>query len=188
MPIAGEGWELHVVRQKEQRRANDGRRRTASKYQVFHDGVAQSGAGLKGTMAESRGPGANQPTGNGKRVEEGRYPLATQAGAKYVTWNYKDSDSPRAEKKPGFELLSTGQRSEILVHPGQGFVASVGCLNPCASLPKSSELITYTSSRRRVIALIEEMKDFLGSDFPKTNGKKIRRAFVVIDGEPALDP
>jgi hypothetical protein len=73
-----------------------------------------------------------------------------------------------------------------LVHPGQGFLASVGCINPCTSLPKPSETITYISSRRRVISLIEDMKSFLGADFPTSNGKRIPRAFVVIDGEPSL--
>jgi hypothetical protein len=166
---------MHIVREKEQRRASDGKRRTVGKYQVFHDGVAQSGPSMSGTVAESRGPGANKPRGNGKRVEEGRYPLATQ-----------DSESETAKPKPGFELTSTGQRAEILVHPGRGFLASVGCINPCTSLPKATELITYAPSRKRVIALIEDMKAFLGSDFPTKNGKKINRAFVVIDGEPSL--
>jgi hypothetical protein len=184
MPITGVGWEMHVVRQTEQRRPSDGRRRTVGRYQVFHDGVAQDGRDLKGSVAESRGPGANRPAGNGKRIEAGRYPLATQGGTNYVTWKYKESESAKAKPKPGFELLSTGERSEILVHPGQGFVASIGCINPCTSLPNASELITYVSSRKRVISLIEDMKAFLGSDFPKTNGKKIAKAFVVIDGEP----
>jgi hypothetical protein len=39
-------------------------------------------------------------------------------------------------------------------------------------------------SRKRVIALIEDMKRFLGTDFPGRNGKRIPKAFVVIDGEP----
>lgn len=186
MPIVGEGWELHVVRETEQRRDSDGRRRTVGRYQVFHDGVAQAGADMKGSMAESRGPGANKPAGNGRRVEAGRYPLATQNGSKYVTFGYKNSESASARPKPGFELTSTGERAEILVHPGQGFVASVGCLNPCTSLPNNSELITFKSSRRRVISLIEDMKSFLGASFPSTNGKKIPTAFVVIDGEPTL--
>jgi hypothetical protein len=186
MPITGEGWEMNIVRESEQRRASDGRRRTVGKYQVFHDGVAQAGPDMKGTVAESRGPGANKPAKNGKRVEEGRYPLFTQDGTKYKTFNYKDSESPKAIPKPGFELKSTGQRSEILVHPGQGFLASIGCINPCTSLPKASELIDYVPSRKRVISLIEDMKSFIGADFPKSNGKRIPRAFVVIDGEPSM--
>ena len=72
MPIEGSGWEFHIVRQSEQKRASDGKRRTVGKYQIFHDGVKQTGAGLSGTVAETRGPGANKPAANNRRVEEGR--------------------------------------------------------------------------------------------------------------------
>jgi hypothetical protein len=81
-------------------------------------------------------------------------------------------------------VVGPAQRREILVHPGQGFLASIGCINPCTSLPNRNELIDYAPSRRRVIALIEDMKSFLGSDFPTRNGRRIPRAFVVIEGEP----
>jgi hypothetical protein len=184
MPITASGWELHIVRKSEQRRASDGKRRTVGTYQVFHDGVAQTGPGMKGMVAESRGPGANAPAGNGKRIEAGRYPLHTQEGEKYVTWGYKESESKTAKPKPGIELKGTGKRSEILIHPGQGFLASIGCINPCTSLPNADELIDYAPSRRRVIAVIEDIKAFLGKDFPSTNEKDVPRAFVVIDGEP----
>lgn len=184
MPIEGIGWEFHVVRKVEQRRPSDGKRRTVGTYRVFHDGVAQSRAGLSGTVAETRGPGANRPAGNNRRVEVGRYPLFTQDGAKYVTHGYKDSESTSARPKPGLELKSTGQRAEILIHPGQGFLASVGCINPCKSLPDAAETIDYVPSRARVIAIIEDLKAFAGSAFPGTNGKRIPKAFVVIDGEP----
>jgi len=187
MEIKGEGWEMLIVRKSEQRRPSDGKRRTVGTYQVFHDGVAQKGPGMKGMVAESRGPGANKPAKNGKRIEEGRYPLSTQNGTKYKTFGFKDSESATALPKPGFELNSTGKRSEILVHPGQGFLASVGCINPCTSLPNASEMITYVSSRKRVIALIEDMKSFIGTDFPRSNGKPIPRAFVVVDGEPTFE-
>jgi hypothetical protein len=86
--------------------------------------------------------------------------------------------------KPGLELNNTDQRTEILMHPGNGFLRSVGCINPCMSLPDASEDITYSLSRRRTIAIIEDLKSYLGTDFPSTNGKKIPRATVVIDGEP----
>ena len=184
MPITGSGWEFHVVRKSEQRRPSDGKRRTVGQYQVFHDGVKQTGAGLSGTVAETRGPGANKPAKNNRRVEVGRYPLFTQDGSKYVTIGYKDSESTSAKPKPGLELKDTGQRSEILIHPGQGFLASVGCLNPCTSLPKASETIDFVPSRKRVIAIINDLKTYVGGTFPTKNGKKIPNAFVVIDGEP----
>lgn len=186
MPISGSGWEMHIVRRSEQRRSSDGKVRTVGTYEVFHNGVLQKGPAMRGMIAESRGPGANRPAGNGRRVEAKSYPLFTQDGTNYKTYGYKDSLSETAKPKPGLELRSTGERTEILVHPGNGFLRSVGCINPCTSLPNARESITYESSRARVITLIEDMKKFLGAAFPKTNGKKIPRAFVVIDGEPSL--
>jgi hypothetical protein len=185
MPITGNGWEFHIVRKEEQKRS-DGRRRTVGIYKVFHEGVARIGTDFSGMVAEAKGPGANAPAGNGRRIEAGRYPMATQAGARYVTFGYKEDDDPDVAPKPGLELTHTGKRSEILIHPGQGFLSSIGCINPCTNLPKADEPIDYVGSRQRVIAIIEDLKEFLGKDFPKTNGKKIPRAFVVIDGEPPV--
>ena len=184
MPITKEGWELHIVRETVQRRASDGRRRTTGRYQVYHDGIAQSGADLCGMTAESKGPGANHPADNGKRIGEGRYPLSTHAPGRYATFDYKNSEDPDAEPKPALELKGTGERYDILVHPGHDFLASVGCINLCRSLPNAQEPISYAPSRKRVIAVINDLKNYLGSDFPKSNGKKIVKASVVIDGEP----
>jgi len=184
LPITGSGWEMHIVRASEQHHANDGRVRTVGTYQVYHNGTAQNGPDMQGATAESRGPGANRPAGNGKRVEPGRYPLDTQDGENYKTLNYNPSEDPGDGPRPGFELLSTGQRKEILVHPGHGFLASIGCINPCTSLPNENEPISYVSSRRRVISLIEDMKRFAGTGFPHVNGREIPNCFVVIDGEP----
>jgi hypothetical protein len=184
MPIEKKGWEFHIVRKSEQRRSSDGKRRTVGEYQIFHDGVRRTGAGLSGTVAETRGRGANKPAGNNRRVEEGRYPLFTQDGAKFVTIGFKDSESVFAKPKPGLELKQTGQRSEILIHPGQGFLASIGCINPCTSLPNAAEMIDFKPSRKRVIAIINDLKAFADDDFPTKNGKRIPNAFVVIDGEP----
>lgn len=148
--------------------------------------MLQTDPSLQGQIAESRGPGANRPGQNGKRIEEGRYPLATQGTptTRYHTFDYAESESSRAKPKPGFELSVPGPRTGILVHPGIGFLASVGCLNPCTALPDATENIAYAGSRRRVIALIEDMKDFLGGDFPRVGEKHIPHAFAVIDGEP----
>jgi hypothetical protein len=186
MPIQNTGWELHVVRSSEQRRATDGKRRTVGTYQVFHDGIAQTGPGLSGTIAETRGPGANKPAANNRRIEPGRYPLFTQGGTKYVTHGFPNSESRHAQPKPGLELKQTGMRSEILIHPGQGFLSSIGCINPCTRLPLATEMIDYLPSRKRVIAIIDDLKAFAGAGFPATNGKRIPNAFVVVDGDPAF--
>jgi hypothetical protein len=187
MPIKGTDWEFHIIRQSEQRRDSDGKRRTVGVYQVYHGGVAQGGKGLSGTVAETRGPGDNSTPGNNRRIEAGRYPLYTQAGSKYVTIGYKDSDSISARPRPGIELKDTGARSEILIHPGIGFLASIGCINPCTRLPDASEMIDFIPSRRRVIAIIEDLRSYVAS-FPDSNGKRIANAFVVIDGEPSYVP
>ena len=187
MPIKNEGWEFHIVRTSEQRRATDGKRRTVGSYQIFHNGVKQTGAGLSGTVAETRGPGANKPAKNNRRIEPGRYPLFTQGGTKYVTHGFADSESTTAKPKPGLELKDTGQRSEILIHPGQKFLASVGCINPCTKQPKATELIDYVPSRKRVIAIINDLKNFAGANFPTKNGKRIPNAFVVVDGDPVFE-
>jgi len=184
MAITGKGWEFHLVRKSTQRRSSDGKVRTVGRYQIYHDGVKATGWHASGTTAETKGPGANKPAGNGRRIEAGRYPLATQAGSKYVTHNYSTSLSPKVYPKPGLELMKTGARAEILIHPGIGFVASIGCINPCTSLPRAEEYIDYDWSRKRVIAIIADLAAYLGKRWPTKNGFAIPNAFAVIDGEP----
>jgi hypothetical protein len=190
MPIKGTGWEFHLVRKSEQRRHSDGKIRTVGMYQIFHDGVKAKGPHMSGMTAETRGDSNNSDNndkaGNGRRIEAGTYPLATQAGTKYVTHGYSKSLSPRVYPKPGIEVMNTGKRQEILIHPGIGFLASIGCINPCKSLPLAGEPIDYVPSRARVIEIIEDLKAYLGADFPKKNGHPIPRAWLVVDGEPTL--
>jgi hypothetical protein len=182
--ILREGWELLIKRRLEQTRGK--KVRTVGTYEVYHDGVLRTDLSLQGQMAESRGPGANRPRGNGKRIEEGRYALATQgtSATKYHTFDYSSSDKKTAKPKPAFEITVPGPRTGILIHPGVGFLASIGCLNPCLNLPDASEDIDYVGSRKRVIALIDDMATFVGRDFPTSGERHIPRAFAVIDGEP----
>jgi hypothetical protein len=175
---------MHIVRHTEQQRPGSSKRRTVGTYQVFHDGVPQTGADLSGTVAETRGPGANRPMGNNRRVTPGRYPLFSQDGARFVTIGFRNSNSFGHLPKPGLELKDTDQRAEILIHPGRGFLSSIGCINPCTSLPDADEPIDFIPSRRRVISIIEDLRAFAGTGFPTKNGRKIPNAFVVIDGEP----
>lgn len=180
MPITGAGWELHIQRQTTQTRGT--RSRTIGVYQVFHDGRPQ--AGLSGTAVETKGPGDNRVAGNGRRVEAGAYPLATQAGSHYVTIGYRVSADSDQTPKPGLELTDTGNRREILVHPGHGFLASIGCINLTAPLADGATDIPFVDSRDRVIAAIDDLRAFLGDTFPHHNGRPILNAHVVIDGEP----
>ena len=186
MPITGNGWEFHMIRTENQTRLTaTPKTRTVGTYQVYHNGVAQTATDLSGMFAETRGPGNNGPSGiNKRRIEAGRYPLATQDGGKYCTIDYTSNGSPSALRRPSLELLETGDRTEILIHPGQGFVWSIGCINPCTSLPDWSEPITFSNSRRRTISIIDDLADFLGGGFPAFNGRRIPNAHFVIDNEP----
>ena len=191
MPITGQGWEFHILRVTEQKRGSE--TRTVGRYQVFHDGspiaaITVDGVEvpLFGTVAESKGPGQNATpatSANPSRILSGRYPLMTSGGPNYVTNGFRD-DLEIKPKMPGIELRKTGNRTAILIHPGKNeFLSSIGCINPCTSLPDASENIDYPGSRRRVVALIEDMKQFLGN-VPAAGDVAILNAFTVIDGEP----
>jgi hypothetical protein len=177
MPITGVGWEILVERVKEERR--DNRLRTRGKYQVFRDGVLV--AGLGGSCVETRGPGDNSEEDNGKRIEQGRYPLGTHDGARFATINY-----PNTGRRPALKLNKTNKRTDILIHPASGFKSTIGCINLSRTLANAQADIDGTDSRKRVIAVIEDLKNFLAKDFPKNDDKPIPRAFAVIDGEPKL--
>jgi hypothetical protein len=180
MPIQKAGWELLITRVREDSR--NGRRRTVGQYQVFHNGSPVSS--LSGVCAETRGPGDNSKAGNNRRIEAGRYPLRTQDGKKYVTIGYKQSTSITEIPRPGLDVGNTNKRVGILVHPGRGFLSSIGCINPAKSLVRADSDIDFIDSRTRVIAIIDDMKTFLGGSFPKRNGRPIPNAFLVVDGEP----
>lgn len=174
-------WVIRITRQAVQKRPSDGKARTVGAYQVFHDG--QPVQGLSGMTAESKGPSSNVV--KGVRIKAGRYPLATQDGGKYATIGYTSSANHMALRKPGIEVLKTAPRSEILIHPGIGFLASIGCINLCTRLPDASEPISWAGSRKRVIAVIDDMKAFLGPAFPARDGRPIPGAFVEIVELPA---
>lgn len=136
---------------------------------------------MAGTSVEAKGPGDNIVRGNGRCIEPGAYPLATQDGEHYKTIGYLVSSDSDRTPKPGVELLDTGARREILVHPGHGFLASIGCINLTAPLADGSTDIPFVDSRDRVIAAIDNLKAFLSNDFPKYNGRGIPQAWVIIE-------
>jgi hypothetical protein len=162
------------------------RRRTIGEYRVFVNGSPLSG--LTGTIAEQKGPSDNSPTGNtfDRRIEPGRYPLFSQDGTKYKTIGYLKTAAAAADfgkkPRPGIELRETGTRSAILIHPAQNFLSSVGCIHPSGPLPNGGSNIDHSGeSRPRVIALIEAMRVFCGSDFPATDGHRIPDCWCVVD-------
>ena len=165
MPITGQGWEIHVQRVKEQTRGN--RTRTVGTYQVFHDGepAAAIASGRPGAafrhhrrIEGARPERHTRDQANPSRILPGRYPLKTSGGPTYVTTGFR-RDLQIEPQMPGIELRKTGNRTDIFIHPGKNeFLSSIGCINPCTSLPDANENIDYPGSRRRVIALIEDMK------------------------------
>ncbi len=170
-------WELRIRRTGEQ--VAGSKRRTVGVYQVFHNGNPV--AGLSGATAETRGPGANAPAGNNRCIEPGSYHLHIQDGAKYATIGYTTNTNPAKLRRPGLLLLPTGKRVGILIHPARGFLWSVGCINPATALPDAAASIDFLDSRRRVIALIDDLKAFCGGAFPTGGGDRIPGATVIIE-------
>jgi hypothetical protein len=137
-------------------------------------------------MCECVGPGDNQHAGNGKRIEKGRYPLWTQFG-RYRSMGYSTNTTVPADgHMPGIRLEGTGNRIGILIHPGHPpklYLSSIGCLNPTTALAPH-DVMDFWDSRRRVIALLDDLRDFAPDAFAHETANRIARNFAVIDGEP----
>jgi hypothetical protein len=101
-----------------------------------------------------------------------------------VTIGYLTSDDSDQTPKPGLELRGTENRVEILVHPGHGSLASIGCINLSAPVADATVDVPFVDSRDRVIAAINDLRAFAQTAFPHHNGAPIANAWVVIDGEP----
>src|SRR5262249_18109370 len=130
------------------------------------------------------GPGDNSHPGNGRCVEKGRYPLLTQNGTHFKTIDYSPIADPGIDPQPGLLLGDTAHRVAILIHPAFGFLYSIGCINLAESVPDADTDIDFLLSRPRVIAVIDDLRDYLGEAFPDENGKSIPNAFVAIDDAP----
>ena len=176
----GGGWELRVERLAEQVRG--GARRTIGRYSVLHDGAICGG--LVGWTAEAPGPGDNRTPDNGLRIEAGAYPLTASLSDNYATLGYLLSGDPGRSPKPCLGVGGAGARTYILVHPGHGFRISTGCINPTGELATGEADIAFDDSRDRVVALIADLRAYLGPAFPEVNGHPLPRARLVITGEP----
>jgi hypothetical protein len=183
MQFTGNGWELQVVRLGIQE--SGALRRTYGRYCVFRNG--DSIAELSGYVCECPGPGENEIAGTSMRIEQGRYPIWTQFGQRYRTIGYNTNvDVPGQLPMPGLLLANTGNRMGILIHPGHPpnlYLSSIGCLNLTGPL-HPNDLINYSDSRTRVIALIEALKRFAATAFQAEESERISNSWVVIDGEP----
>jgi hypothetical protein len=63
-------------------------------------------------------------------------------------------------------------------------MSTVGCINPGGKLANAAANLELKDSRTRVIAVTDDMAQFLGASFPKKNNQPIANAWIVIDGEP----
>ena len=179
MPIEGHGWEFHVTRLGVQQ--SGGKVRTYGAYQVYREG--QPVGDLNGNVCECVGPGENNVAGTSKRIQEGRYPISTQFGPNYCTMGYSPNVSGL---RPALRLDNTGNRSDILIHPGHLpdlYLSSVGCLNVTGPLGAADEMDLW-DSRARVIALISDLKNFSPNAFVRQEICNVNGAWAIIDGEP----
>jgi hypothetical protein len=190
MPIENKGWEIQIKRISQERRKGTKFARTISSYQVYHDGKKVDG--LSGNFVERQGPGDNTKTGvkEHRRIAAGRYALSTHSSPKknnvikYKTIGYATSPAISVLPRPAILFLNTGSRGGILIHPGNGYIWSIGCFNAGRNLKTAADNLKFSESRPMVIALIDDMKNYLGDKFPKVNGKQIPSAFAVVEGEP----
>lgn len=174
------GFCIKLTRLRQEYRADLKMSRTISRYECEWNGHPIPA--LTGQMVEPHGPGNNTALvgdNDNRRIREGTYRLAIQDGALYRTYRYtKGKDRPR----PGILLEDTQPRYAIIIHPGENFMNSEGCLNPASGLQDAASQINFADSRARVIAIIDDLKTRLGSKFPKTG--TIPDATIVITGEP----
>jgi len=175
-----DGFVLHIKRTHSER--NGTKTRTVGSYQAYFD--RRKVKDISGTCYEPRGPGDNTASGIGKRcIEPGTYPLRTHIGRKYTTFGYADSRRHADLKRPGILVGRTNKRTAILIHPGIGFLASIGCINFSQALSGPSARMDYAESRRRVIDFIDAMSEKLGRDFPRRGTERITDGWLVIDGD-----
>jgi hypothetical protein len=185
-----DGYVIRIRRQRTEQRRGAGIR-TVGNYEVFFRG--QKVRDLEGMVFETYGPGDNTATGTAyhRRVEAKTYPLGTHSSdgmvPKYATHGYTASTAAFAWSRPAIRLDKTGYRGGILMHPGGGFLSSIGCLNLSRPLGGPNDNIDYADSRARVIAIIEDMKARLGSTFPSRSWMTIPNAWMVIEGEPGQE-
>jgi hypothetical protein len=176
------GFCISLQRIRQEKRTTKAYPRTVGNYTCYWNGTVL--AGLNGQIVERGGPGDNSATvGRSKhlRIREGAYPLSTHDGEGYRTSGYS---SGRRKPKPGILLQDTGDRSAIIIHPGEDYLWSIGCLNPGFNLHDANSSVEFNDSRDRVIAIIEAMKAKMGARFPRRGDATIPDAIIVIQGEP----
>jgi peptidoglycan L-alanyl-D-glutamate endopeptidase CwlK len=181
-----DGFVIYVKRSAVQQRNGKPFARTIGYYQAFYN--REPIPGVAGVTVERQGPGDNTKNGDhrDRRIKSGTYPLSAHAGAsgKYATYRYAVAGSAQHRPWPCLRVDGTKARTGILIHCAGGYAMTVGCINLAGDLPDASTNIDFADSRKRVIALIDSMKEHLGRKFPTRNNTKIEDALLVIEGEP----
>jgi hypothetical protein len=181
-PADTKGYVLCIDRIRTEQRKGMSYARTVGIYQAYFDG--KKIPEISGMVCERQGPGDNTKVGqNGhQRHKAGSYRLFTHAGAsqKYSTHNYTKSTLPGAIARPCLRVADTGVREGVLIHPAQGYLWSIGCLNLTAPLSDVRDNINYAESRRRVIALIDNLAATL-PDFPSSDNRDTKAILLIRD-------
>lgn len=187
MAIEGKGWEMQVVRLGLHKKG--ARSRTYGTYKVFRDGQAVDG--LSGHICECIGPG-DKVKESGHRIAAGRYELWTQFG-KYKTVGFRPSPEPPGKQPmPAIGLREPGNpdgigsRVGILIHPGHPpklYLSSIGCLNPTKPIGPADDM-DFVESRARMIAIINDLRNFAPAAFQHASNTPITGAMIVVEGEP----
>jgi hypothetical protein len=187
VPPTQQGFVLCIDRIRCEVRTGAPSPRTVGVYQAFLDGKAIDG--VKGYCVERQGPGDNSQSGvdNHRRIQAGTYPLSTHASVDtdhYKTIGYRDPGAIGQRPWPCLGVDDTGKRSGILVHCAQGYYMSIGCINLTDQVANASVDLVFDESRRRVIQLINAIKNTM--QFPKDNNEPINGALLIVRGEPSL--
>ena len=135
-------------------------------------------------LSSAAGPATTRPRiGDNRnlRIRQGTYPLSVQDGNHYKTYGYNQQGS--APPKPGLLLERTNERTAILLHPGNDYISSIGCLNPSDGLTDANSKIDFADSRARVVSIIDTMKAKMGTKFPRSGS--IPETVLLIEGEPS---
>ncbi|WP_441233936.1 hypothetical protein [Bradyrhizobium sp. 930_D9_N1_4] len=181
-PTDTKGYVLCIDRIRTEQRKGMGYARTVGIYQAYFDG--KKIPEISGMVCERQGPGDNTKVGQNEhqRLKAGTYRLFTHAGAsqKYSTHNYTKSTVPGATARPCLRVADTGVREGVLIHPAQGYLWSIGCLNLTAPVSNAQDNINYAESRRRVIALIDNMA-VTQPDFPSSDNRDTKAILLIRD-------
>jgi hypothetical protein len=171
-------WVLYIQHLRSEKRPGKSFARTVGTYQVLHNGSAIGS--LSGTTVERQGPGDNGSSGkkNHNRIEAGTYPIYTHRTAKYRTAGFVTTgDHPR----PALGIGNTGKRTGILVHPAGEYGSTIGCINLGSALAGPQSNIKLVDSIARVVAVIKDLKSFMGAAFPNAAEAEVPGAYLVIE-------